>query len=368
MNNGKINAKLKILIIVFYTVILFSVVLLVFGNNKVTRFEDYGTTPYDEYIAINVRESENRKSKLSTGSTTEEGSHEKSIYDLQVTVVKLQVYTTITNMNFYVSAKTADDHYCYDETSTDKEISTYSYTALSSYTSFATKSIEECTEEGETKEYLIDETPEEFYIRITYDVKLGTGEKYSKVLEYKVSVLDIDVEKKIKDASFREIDTNNVNFVKADDEPFSIKFTKTLAEEASKLQEIQNDSIKIEFKANTVNLNKTQLEKNYKDIIELPSTINEDGTNIYPEIVEMKIEVYGKIEGTDDGFSNYVKMYSLYGFLSKYRAPSLLTYKVDEIFNLSEIYVIAEGKLHNSTKDSFSVVFAVKVEDLALTA
>lgn len=364
MNNGKINAKLKILIIAFYTIVIFSLVLLLFGGQKVTRFEDYGTISYDEYISVNVRESENRKSKLSTGTKEELGKHEKSTYDFYVTVVKLKVYTTITNMNFYVSARTVNDNFCYDE-SLNKEISTYSYTAPSAFSSFATKSFEECTEEGNTEEYLIDETPEEYFIKVTYDVKLGTGETYSKSLEYRVSALDVKLEKKLKDVEFREIDTNNANFVKVGSEPFSIKFTKSLTEETSSLQNIKNDRIRVEFKANTANLHKTQLKENYKETIELPSLINEDKTNIYPEITEIKLEVYGKINSSDENFSKYVKMYSLYGFLSQYRAPALLTYSVDESFNLSEIYVIAEGKLYNSTEDSFSVVFAVKVETLA---
>ena len=64
MNKYKLNAKLKVLIIVFYTLILFGVILLTLGKTKFERFSDYGDTPYDENIAISLREMENRKSKF----------------------------------------------------------------------------------------------------------------------------------------------------------------------------------------------------------------------------------------------------------------------------------------------------------------
>lgn len=382
MKNGKINTKLKVIIIVFYTVVIFGLVLLLFGTDKNTRFKDYGTTPYDEFIALNVREVENRKSKFATGSSGAEGEHEKATFDFQITIVRLQVYAYIENMNIFVSAKTATDNYCFDETSTNKTIGAGTYTSLVNYSTFATRSIEKCTEDGATEEYLVDETPKEIYVKINYDVKKN-NQTQTKTLEYKVSVLDLNIEKKIKNIEFRSINKENVNFVDSKDDPFSIKFTKNLTDETSKVQNVKEDNIKVEFRANTANLNKVKHSeeylkgrydnKDYITAIELPKIVSEmpEGAdekeywNIAPEIKEIKFEVYGKIDNKDSEFSQYVKFYSFYGFLSRYRAPSLLTYRIDESFNLSEIYVVAEGVYHNATEEKFSVAFAVKVEDLA---
>ena len=61
MNNIKLNAKLKVLIIVFYTLILFGVLLLTLGKSNFDRFSEYSSTPFDDNLAITVREMENRK-------------------------------------------------------------------------------------------------------------------------------------------------------------------------------------------------------------------------------------------------------------------------------------------------------------------
>ena len=115
MNNIKLNAKLKVLIIVFYTLILFGVLLLTLGKSNFERFSEYSSTPYDDNLAITVREMENRKSKYYTGDKKELGEHEKSTFDLQVTLVKLQTKALINNIRLYVAAKTVDNGYRYKE-------------------------------------------------------------------------------------------------------------------------------------------------------------------------------------------------------------------------------------------------------------
>lgn len=50
---------------------------LSFGKSKINRFSEYQDKAYDDQIAVNLRDIENRKSKLSTGSEDEEGKHEK---------------------------------------------------------------------------------------------------------------------------------------------------------------------------------------------------------------------------------------------------------------------------------------------------
>ena len=92
MNNKALPTKIKIIIIIAFTIVLFGLILLIFGRTKDKRFESYSSTPYDEHIGVILREVEKRQSTLQTGSssTKTEGEHEKSVYDLQILLVRNQ--------------------------------------------------------------------------------------------------------------------------------------------------------------------------------------------------------------------------------------------------------------------------------------
>ena len=363
MNNKGLNAKIKIFIIV-----LFSIILLSFGKSKINRFSEYQDKAYDDQIALNIRDIENRKSKLSTGSEDEEGKHEKSTHDLQIQLVKLRANTSIKNIKIYLAAKTLDNGYRYDEyTSSSKEMSTLTYTSLTSFTTFATKEIKELTKNGKKEEYLFDETPIEYYIRISYTLN---DEKEERVLAYKTKALSFNQEKTFKNVEIRNIDNNNANYIESKDDPIKLKVTKTLISEESSLKEIKEDRLRVEFKVNSENLNKYKydsdyLEKNNLISIELPKGPNDDDAwNVEPEINDIKFEIYGKIKNNDNKFSSYVKIYSIYGFFSKNRALSIATYKIDEVFNIDTLYIIAEGCIYNGTSQTFKTLYSVRVNDL----
>lgn len=368
MNNKGLNAKIKIFIIVIYTIVLFSIILLSFGKSKINRFSEYQDKAYDDQIAVNLRDIENRKSKLSTGSEDEEGKHEKSTHDLQIQIVKLKSNTSIKNIKIYLAAKTLDNGYRYDEyTSSSKEMSTLVYTSITSFTTFATKEIEELTKDGKKEEYLFDETPIEYYIRISYTLN---DENEERILAYKTKALSFNQEKTFKDVENRKVDSNNANYIESKDDPIKLKVNKTLISEESSLKEIKNDTLRVEFKVNTENLNKYKydseyLEKNKLVSIELPKGVNDDDAwNVEPEINDIKFEVYAKITNDDDQFSSYVKMYSIYGFFSKNRAVSIATYNIDEVFNVDTLYIIVEGSIYNGTSQTFKTLYSVKVNDL----
>ena len=371
MSKIKLNAKLKVLIIVFYTLILFGVLLLTLGKSKYERFTDYSTTPYDDNIAISIREMENRKSKYYTGDKKELGEHEKSTFDLQVTLVKLQTKKVINNIKMYVAAKTVDNGYRYKEySSSSKTMSEYTYTSVTSFATFATKEYAEITKDEVTENYLFDEEPTEFFVKVTYTI--GDDEKvYS--LTYRTEVADV-TNAKLNDAELRSIIANNAtsnpSYVDPKEDPVRIKLTKDEATEKSKLGSVKEDSVKIQFNVLKENLNKYKLDDdklkaNKLISIELPKDSNaDDAWDVYPEIKEIKFEIYAKIKSTDKDFSEYVKIYSIYGFLSKYRDLSIATAKFDESFEVEDIYVVVEGELHNATKDTFSSVFSCKYSEL----
>ena len=329
-----------------------------------SELEKYSDIPYDKDLAVSIRMVENRKSKYYTGNQKKLGEHEKSIFDLQVTLVKLQTKKAIDNIKIYVVAKTVDNGYIYkDYSSSSKKMGEYTYTSVTSFATFATK---EFTNEN----YLLNKTPEKIYVRVTY-----TNENIfvEQELTYKVSVINQD---NINFDNFKKRNiisnnaTSNPSYVDPKEDPVRIKLTKDEATEKSKLGSVKEDSVKIQFNVLKENLNKYKLDDdtlkaNKLISIELPKDSNAyDAWDIYPEIKEVKIEVYAKIKSTDKDFSEYVKIYSIYGFLSKYRDLSIATAKFDESFEVEDIYVVVEGELHNATKDTFSSLFSCKYSEL----
>ena len=371
MNNIKLNAKLKIVIIVFYTLILFGVLLLTLGKTNYERFSDYGINPYDENLAITIREMENRKSKFYTGDKKELGEHEKSTFDLQVTLVKLQTKAIINNIKIYVAGKTVDGGYRYKEySSSSKTMSEYTYTSTTSFSTFATKEYASITKNEVSENYLFDEEPTELYIKVTYSI--GENENIN-TLTYKTEVAN-NKNNKFNNAELRNIildsASSNPGYIDPKNDPVRVKLTKDEATENSKLGEVKEDSLKIQFNILKENLNMFKFDddklkaSNLKSI-EIPKDPNaSDAWNVLPEIKEVKFEIYAKIKSTDKDFSEYVKVYAIYGFLSKYRDLSIANSKLDESFEVEDIFVVVEGKLNNATKDTFSALYSCKYSEL----
>lgn len=372
MKSQSLNAKLKIIIIVFYTIIVFGIILLVLGTSKNQRFEEYGTKAYDSEIAVNIRETETRSSKFKTGSEEEIGEHAKSVFDFRITVVKLKSYTSIKDMRIYLAAKTTDGSYRYDEySSSSKKMDETTYTSITTLSSFATKSFETVDEDGESVDYLFNETPEEIYVKITYKLN---NEEETRTLAYKTNVLDINPSKKFDNVEERNIIEKgasvNPQYIDPKEDPVRVRLTKTKATETTILGSVKEDLLKVEFNISTINLNKLQFDEEYLKNnsltkIELPKvTTAEDAWDVVPEIDDVKFEIWGKITSDDEEFSDYVKFYSIYGFLSTYRALSITSCKIDETLNLEEIYIIVEGSIYNGTQDSFEALYKVKYNSL----
>ena len=97
---GKLNTKIKFLIIAVYTLLLFLLVFVLFSPKAIDLYESYGRTPYDDHIGIMIKVTENRQSVLETydsNSETDkknkEGKNEKATYDVTISLIKLRVET-----------------------------------------------------------------------------------------------------------------------------------------------------------------------------------------------------------------------------------------------------------------------------------
>ena len=128
METKKIATKLKIIIIVVFTLVLFGIILLVFNRNVDKRFENYQDLPYDDNFAVLVREVEERDSKYQTGTTTQIGEHEKATFEIQVQMVKLVTAQPMENVKVYIAARTVRKSYrYYDTANSSRTFSDFDY-------------------------------------------------------------------------------------------------------------------------------------------------------------------------------------------------------------------------------------------------
>lgn len=374
MKNGVLNAKFKILIITVYTVAIFLLIgcaFLLQPSNRRESFSNYGTQPYDENLGIALRETEDRKSVLETYSSSKSedverkaGKHEKSTYNLQLTLVKLTV-KELNNIKIIVAARTEDGGYRYaDYTTNSKYLGAQTFTSVTTFSSFSSKSIEEKEKNKSTVDVKFDETPVEFFIKILYSV-----DETQKTLEYKVSPLDINT------ATFSSYEKRNVIgagngtdslFINPMNDVFRLKMSKTEVTETSTIDNIHRDTLKLELRTNLPGLSNYKYELDYLrehglKKIEVPKANEWD---IDPEVAEMKLEVWGKIDSKDSQFSNYVKLYALYGFFSSQRTMSLTTVTIDESLNLSDIYVVMNGEIYNGTVDKIHATYQIDYKTL----
>lgn len=374
MKNGVLNAKFKILIITVYTVAIFLLIgcaFLLQPSNRRESFSNYGTQPYDENLGIALRETEDRKSVLETYSSSKSedverkaGKHEKSTYNLQLTLVKLTV-KELNNIKIIVAARTEDGGYRYaDYTTNSKYLGAQTFTSVTTFSSFSSKSIEEKEKNKSTVDVKFDETPVEFFIKILYSV-----DETQKTLEYKVSPLDINTTTFSSYEKRNVIDAGNGTdslFINPMNDVFRLKMSKTEVTETSTIDNIHRDTLKLELRTNLPGLSNYKYELDYLrehglKKIEVPKANEWD---VDPEVAEMKLEVWGKIDSKDSQFSNYVKLYALYGFFSSQRTMSLTTVTIDESLNLSDIYVVMNGEIYNGTVDKIHATYQIDYKTL----
>ncbi len=371
---GSLNAKIKFLIILAYTIILFLIIFLIFGTTKASQFEDYGDKPYDENIALNMQITEERKSLYETYNASNErskekklGLNEKSIYKFQLVAIKLNT-KYISNIYVNVAAKTADNRYKYASYSGSRSMSSGVFTTTFSFANFSTKEVIEKEVGSGSKMKTFDETPKEVYIEVKYKVGSGSSAE-EKVLKYSFNMLEVS-NKKFNKYQTRDIldanATENKNYINPSDDVLGIRIRKTEVGTNSTISEIKKDAYKIQVIDIVKNIDKFTInqdnvtENSYVAI----EQSNANKNPVRPEINNMKLEIWGKVESKDKKFSNYVKMYSLYGFMSKYRELTEYAAAIDESFNLSEIYVVAEGSIYNGTTDSFKIAYQVNFHNL----
>jgi|GEM_PF-877649 hypothetical protein len=392
---GKLNTKIKFLIIAVYTLLLFLLVFVLFSPKAIDLYESYGRTPYDDHIGIMIKVTENRQSVLETydsNSETDkknkEGKNEKATYDVTISLIKLRV-ETLKNITVNLAVKTKDNGYQYATQKASKDNNGIFVRYIGSFNDLLTKEVLS-ENEGTSKKKMFDESPKEIYVEVKYTVqKSSSKDETESVLRYRVETLQTK-ESKYKKYEERQVlqETSTVaraNWIDPTNDVFGLQIGKTNATGESKLGNIKKNLICFNCTSLNNNLAKYKLslteteiaEKNIKRL-EQP---NSEKLQLTPEISEIRMTVCGKIESKDKKFSNYVVLYSLYGFMSSIEnrliestekenkritnyTTHLVENSLDESFNLSELYITMEGKLYNSTVKKVSSGYKISYNNL----
>lgn len=385
---SKLNAKLKILIIIGYSLLLFVIIFLVFNKKHVDAFGTYGYTPYDENIGVMIKVSENRKSVLDNYNKNDEvdkekgqGKHESATYDVDVNLIKLK-RSLVENIKVKVAIKTKDNGYQYAEyKSSSSDNAGVFVKSTGDFNNLLSKEVKE-ENIGTSKKAVFDESPKEIYVEIKYNYRASEKDKKTEhTLKYRVETLEV------KNRSFNKYEERTVikektsscreNYIDSKNDIINLQIGVNQTTKTSVAGEVFKDTIKLNLVSVTENLNKYKLENAtdpsvYKRI-EFPSR-----QEFTPEISELKITVYGKVDNKDKYYSEYVLLYSLYGFVSSEpnrlilqnssvsvnRNTHLVENSLDEQFNLNKIYVTMAAKLHNSTAKEISSKYFVQVANL----
>lgn len=376
--NGKgiLNTKLKIIIIIAYTFILFLLVFLIFGNKKVNQFSEYKEQYYDNHLALSVRVTEKRNSLYETydKSNTESsekklGINEKSKFDIRIYFTKLKV-EVIKNIKVNVIARTKDKTYKYSEYGSTPSISSGVFTQTVTLSDFSTKEVVTKSIGNSSKKYIYDETPEKIYVQISYKVDNKSEENILKCVFSTIGTSEKSLNKyKTRDiltSSDTQIDEDTIgkDFINPAEDLIAIKLQKKEDNRESSINEIYKDKYQVEIRDYIDNIKKYQLSDEKiksENLIQLEQPTLKV---VFPEIINIKVEIWGKIESQDKKFSNYVNLYSLYGFISRYREIDAPELEIDESFNLSEIYITIEGKLYHGTIDKYSSKYKVSYKEL----
>lgn len=326
---SRIPTKIKVLTLVFYTIIIFVVSLLIVNSQSNKNwFSDYNDKPYDEFIMINVRLYETRKSAVQTGK-----EYESAIYNAYVTTTRRVEDTTISNIKTYIGIDTIENLQKCTESSSTSSIS------KTSSSSQVTKTISSIASKTKTinKEVItkVNEEPVKVYVRVTYTTG-DEGELVKHELKYCTSVTKVNslekneyIERKVNNGTV----TNNMYLTNNDiiKDPFNLKITKVLTDEKTTKDKAYTDSFSFSLSMNTAYLGDRGLEYGTK--------------SVYTQIPDLKLELFGKIKNDktdeDNYFNDYILYEAWYGAINSVRTLSCDTVTIDEAYELESFYIIA---------------------------
>lgn len=232
------NKLLKTIILAVYTIVLFSLTVLVINNSfKPNRLKGYSNSPSDEFITMNAQVIEVRKT-----AKEEESDYEYTKYDLRLFLTKLK-NVAIENIYAFVTVETKNGKYSYTETSSSRSMGegTYQNSAISFLNASTAFAYKKATVEDEKLKEFKDYTPSKIAIKLNYDVKVDkktvdsngapitVKENEHHELNY---IFDYDQVKVNQFSKYEEREVTSDGF-KVNTEPFQLKVLRTTSTTAN---------------------------------------------------------------------------------------------------------------------------------------
>ena len=313
---SNLSNKIKVLILVLYTALVLGISFFVVNRSTETKIlEGYSKKTYDDYVNVTFRVYEERKTALDN-----DAEHDSTTYNIRAFVEKKEKAKNmeIRDIRYYVTGVNRKGKIIFDEPSASR---TYKISKTGSFSNTGSTSIVEnkifkqsiTIDESTKKETRIDNEPIKLYIKVTYLITIE-AEDVRNEIKSEVQISDIQKE----EFSKYELTKIVSNKIKNDSEAIDIECEVDRATEKSTKGSAKKDNFDFETYLNTAYL--------------------EDRT-----IDRFAVEIFGKLNKEDGEkdklFSDYVRLYTVYGSTLTRVGTTLSYVKIDESYNVKELYV-----------------------------
>lgn len=333
---SKLNNKLKIIILVVYTVIAVVVSFVILNSlSKTTVMNGYSDKIEDEYVNVAFRIQEQRTSSNQNKTDSESSSYKIYAY-VEKKTQKDDVKLSINDIKIYLAGENTEGKLLFDEPSSSitKKIS-----ESGKSTSFESNisSNDVFTKKMDSDDKIKNNEPKKLYFKVVYtanktDESSDATSKYTeerKEIKYVVDVNDFD-ESKYQNVDVRK-KVDGSNRIVNDGEPYDLQIKKSVSDSTS----TKKDRFNFIISLNQPNL----------------------GSKVLKNI---KIEVYGKVKNdtkdVDNNFSDYILMYTYCGSLISSTGSNITT-DVDQAYELSEMIIISNVVFDDNVKQTTTYKF-----------
>lgn len=321
----KINDKLKIIILVVYTLIAVLIAFLVLNSStKVELLKNYSNVASDDNVKLVVRMREDRKSSYGTSTEFESSTYYFAAYlEKKAEVSKAK----LTNIRFFISGTNSSGKISFDEYNSYYTVSNSSAGGPSTTVNHSSnKKFTKTVVVENEKNVVNDTTPVNVYLTVLYTIEKEDKTTSDHKLKYTVELNQI---KDIEFSSFESVDLTN-NVIKNENNAVDIKVEKLFTSDESKKGSAKYDSITITTSLNNPNLAGREI-KNYK------------------------VEAFGKVKNDvkdkEELFDNYIRVYTASG-ASLNISGTKVKCEVDEKYEISELYILLVVEFTNGTSET----------------
>jgi len=330
---SKLNTKIKIIILVLYTMIAVLITFLILNSaSKNETMQGYTGSASDEFVNVAFRMQEQR-----TSSTQNKTDSESSSYKFYAYVEKKKqednVKLSINDVKIYLIGENQEGKLLFDEPSSSitKKIS-----ESGKSTSFESNisSNDVFTKKQNSEKNLADNSPKKVYFKVTYIANKkvedeGKDAGYTEVkkeIKYTFDLTEVNQANFDKATERKKVDGSNriVN----EGEPYDLQIKKSLSTSTT----VKKDRYNFIISLNQPNL----------------------GSKVLKNVL---IEVYGKVENdpkdTKNEFSDYILMYVYSGSLLSSTGSNITT-DVEQDYKLSEMLIISTVEYDDGVSQSVS--------------